>query len=558
MFARNAVFFMFVFVLARGWLPALAGDSPAVSSGYALLIGSNRAGPGQEELRYAHRDAESMAEVLTQIGGYEPARVLVLLDPARDEIISALAKLQEQIRARVDLGEPSQLLFYYSGHARAHALNMGSDEIGLEELRRLLIQKPATVTLAVLDACQTGAISRVKGAEPAADFSYNSVNRLNTAGVAVMASSAASELSQESEILAASYFTSNLVAGLRGAADNDSDGRVTLREAYRYAYNRTLADTAATAVGKQHPTLETELRGKGEMILSWPARASAALVLDKTTAGEVLVQHERGGSIVAELHKVAGEKMRLALPPGKYTVVVRDSNEAFSCDLDLQEGAGTTIDLDYCHAIPPEEAVAKGPQPWREHWGIELGLGAWRSVSDGYSQRLDDFGYEKQLFDFDETFTITAAGLYSINRYLAVGIGFGTLSGGSYRREVYDLDGEQRDQTFDWSAYGIGPFVRGTLPLIDGILNPFLQAGCGLAFGRSVYRDPLQASEVVDDQLHWGYEIFVGAGLNVMIWDNFGIFGQVSYTFAPLVENLMGDIHDSGGPSFVLGIRGAL
>jgi hypothetical protein len=554
--ARNTTFFMFIFALAGGWLPASAGDAP-IANGYALLIGSNLAGPGQEDLRYSHKDAESVAEVLTQLGGYDSSRVHVLLDPARDEIVSALGKLQEQIRARKDRGEPSQFLFYYSGHARANALNMGSDEIGLDELRRWLVQTPATVTLAVLDACQTGAISRIKGAEPAADFSFNSVNLLNTVGVAVMASSAASELSQESEILNSSYFTNNLVIGLRGAADTDSDGRVTLREAYRYAYNSTLADTAATAVGKQHPTLETELRGKGEMILSWPARASAALVLDKKMIGDVLVQHEHGGSVVAELHKAAGEKMRLALPPGGYSVVLRNSEKAFRCDLDLRESAGITINLDECRAIRPEDAVPKGPQPWREHWGVELGFGAWRSVSDAYSQRLDDFGYEKQLFDFDETFTITAAGMYSINRYLAVGLSFNTLSGGSYRREVYDLDGEPRDQTFNWSAYGIGPFVRGTLPLIGGVLNPYLQAGCGLAIGRSVYRDPLQASEVVDDQLHWGYEIFVGAGLNVMIWDNFGVFGQVSYTFAPLVKNLLGDTHDSGGPSFVLGIRGA-
>ena len=63
----------------------------------------------------------------------------------------------------------------------------------------------------------------------------------------VLASSTASELSQESEALRASYFTHHLLSGLRGAADADRDGRVTLSEAYRYAYNRTLVATAATA-----------------------------------------------------------------------------------------------------------------------------------------------------------------------------------------------------------------------------------------------------------------------------------------------------------------------
>ncbi|MDJ0764516.1 MAG: hypothetical protein QNJ97_16180 [Myxococcota bacterium] len=52
------------------------------------------------------------------------------------------------------------------------------------------------------------------------------------------------------------------MVGLRGAADNNQDGRVTLAEVYQYAYNNTLVDTSGTRVGKQHVTLENQLRGK--------------------------------------------------------------------------------------------------------------------------------------------------------------------------------------------------------------------------------------------------------------------------------------------------------
>jgi hypothetical protein len=205
----------------------------------------NRGGPGQTELRFAEDDARHVADLRPALGDVQRA-------------LDSLVLRAAEARRR---GAEAQVLFYYSGHARASALNLGDEEFPLADLRAQLLAMPAAVTIVLLDACQSGAISRIKGAEPTADFSYNSVNRLTTAGIAVMASSSATELSQESESLGSSYFTHHLLVGLRGAGDTDHDGRVTLSEAYRYAYNQTLAATAATAVGSQHATLETGLRG---------------------------------------------------------------------------------------------------------------------------------------------------------------------------------------------------------------------------------------------------------------------------------------------------------
>src|SRR5205085_2833919 len=169
--------------------------------------------------------------------------------------------------------------FYYSGHAKANAFSLGENELAIATLREKLRAIPSTLTLVVLDACQSGQFARTKGTEPAADFSFNSVSRLTTKGIAVMASSSAQELSQESDELRSSYFTHHLVVGLRGAADADGDGRVSLDEAYRYAYRRTLASTAQTQVGGQHVTLETDLAGQGEVPVTYPADARSQLEL---------------------------------------------------------------------------------------------------------------------------------------------------------------------------------------------------------------------------------------------------------------------------------------
>ena len=45
------------------------------------------------------------------------------------------------------------------------------------------------------------------------------------------------EAAQESDRICASYFTHYLVSGFRGAADLSGDGKVTLNEAYQFAFN---------------------------------------------------------------------------------------------------------------------------------------------------------------------------------------------------------------------------------------------------------------------------------------------------------------------------------
>ena len=190
------------------------------------------------------------------------------------------------------------------------------------ELRVQILGLPSTLTIVVIDACQSGAFSRIKGAEPTTDFSFNSVARLNTAGLAVMASSSATELSQESDQLESSYFTHHLLLALRGAGDANQDGKVSLDEAYRYTYNRTLAGTAATAVGAQHATLETALKGKGDVVLTRPSAASSQLFVPAAVEGRLLIQHRSSGSVLAELDKARGSTVRLAMASGAYTVLL--------------------------------------------------------------------------------------------------------------------------------------------------------------------------------------------------------------------------------------------
>ncbi len=537
--------------------PALASTPTGrpQTAAYALVVGSQRAGAGQQPLRYAIADAQRVGSVLTEIGGYAPERVHLLEDPDADEIRAALEAVELKLASHAERDEASAFVFYYSGHARASALSLGTDELPVEELRAHLEGLSATVSVVILDACQSGAISRIKGVEPASSFSYNSVASLNTSGLAVLASSTGSELSQESETIGGSFFTHHLVSGLRGAADDDDDGRVTLSEAYRYAHSRTLISTSSTAVGRQHVTLETELRGRGEMVLTYPAEASAHLELPPELSAEVLVHREPSRTVVAEIYKSKGDRMRLALPPGAYGALVRRGEKVVRCQLAMRANEAAALELSSCRSVEVAAVAKHGVRPtWSPTWSLELAVGAFDARDDKYTERLEDFGYEPGGFWGGGGPQALVSVFYHLDTRFALGITYSTLDNGNFERDAFSSDEEARMTHFDWTAHRLGLTLRAGLPLFDGILTPYGQAGVGLTMART----ELDGEQEDLDETQWGYHLAVGGGLQYMPWRHVGVFGQAEYVYAPTLENLLGDQHDSGGAAIQLGLRGAL
>jgi hypothetical protein len=505
---------------------APAPPDPLRPVAYAVVVGTNRGGPGQGALRYAEQDARRVAELLRQLGGYHPDRVELLQQPEREELFRALGRAAGKLQAHAARGEKSVFLFYYSGHARSSGLNLGPETFPLDQLRGQLVALPSTVVLAVLDACQSGAFSRVKGAEPAADFSYNSVTQLSTAGIAVMASSGASELSQESDRLQSSFFTHHLLAALRGAADLDRDGHVTLAEAYRYSYHRTLADTASTSVGSQHATLETGLRGKGEVVLSYPAQASAQLDLPGPLAGQLLIERRPSGSVIAELHKASGEGMRLALAPGDYRAVWRRDGEVRECRFQLRDGQVTAVDTEGCTVLADETVALKGRGAPHPRWAVDVGFGI--SSGDGYQEAFGDRGFRPRGTIDHLTFDL--AGVRSIGQNLELRLNLRPLDSA---RNVRRFETGEREH-FSWRVFAFGPEARGLVRF--GRLSLYLQLGFGMTLGRTSYTTaldaqdrPTEASQVVHTWFP-GMYVSLANGLMVRLWKNTQLFLQYRYT----------------------------
>jgi hypothetical protein len=473
--------------------------------------------------------------LLGELANYPADRISVVTSPQPQNVLAAIDRLETAVRRDRDAGIPTTVFFYYSGHAKATALNLGTAELDLATLRERLLAVPANLTIVVLDACQSGAFSRVKGAEPAADFSFNSKSRLDASGVAVLASSTGSELSQESDRLKSSYFTHHLLVGLRGAADTSKDGRVTIDEAYRYAYHQTLIATAATAVGSQHVSLEVDLKGHGEVPLSFPQKATAALELPAALAGEVLVERTVARTVIAEIHKAKGSPLRVAVAPGDYVVMIRRDKRLDRCPTSVRGRGVTAIDLATCKPAPYDDGGVKGGARYEHPLAIELGVALGKELGDAFTDRLEDFGYREQFGSLASRLALTAR--YPITRWIEVGGSLAVVGSPRYERDTTDGD----PLTFRWSTTAVSALARINYPLFVR-LRPFGQLAAGVGYGKTTLVDEVGMTH---SDGSFGPVIAATGGLEYDSdwWPRFGASLSYSFAFAPVIENLTGDSH---------------
>ncbi len=357
-------------LLALAWA---AGGAAFEPHRFALLVGSPSAGWGSARLRFAERDARGMREILERLGGVKDEDARLLLSPAADEMRKALGELGERSRAARARGEQTLLLVYYSGHAKDGQLMLGSSRLSFDDLRTALREAPADVRIGIVDSCQAGAIARPKGVRRAPAFDVSRAQTTEPHGLVLIASSAADEDSQESDAIGASYFTHYLASGLMGDADASGDGKVTLAEAYAYAYGRTVASTAGTELGVQHPTYFYDLGGAGDVVLTDLAPAAGGLVFPEALQGEYVIL-DRSHRAVAEVAKTAGKPRRLALAPGQYTVKKRLPSETGLLVGDVVVGAAPAIvDEGGMQRLPLSRDPQKGFGGPR--WSMLMGVG---------------------------------------------------------------------------------------------------------------------------------------------------------------------------------------
>jgi len=366
-----------------GIVDTVAGD---VVRRYALVVGANEGSGDRPTLRFAVSDATRYAAVLLELGGVDEGDAIVLEQPSVGALEKAFETLRERTRVErrtaTRVPRRTELLFYYSGHADERGLLLGDDRYSYRTLRDRMDAVPADVRIAVLDACASGAITRLKGGRRSPAFLADESS--DTRGHAFLTSSSADEAAQESEGIGGSFFTHYLVSGLRGAADASGEGKVTLNEAYQFAFHETLGRTAETRGGAQHPAYDIQLSGTGDVVMTDLRQSSASLVLGLDLDGRFFVRDDRD-QLVAELFKPRGRRVELSLPPGTYEVrCQRPPAEAFLAHAVVKEGASLELGAAQLSPTAPEPTLWRGgPAPPRYAVSgrnrLEVRFGMWRT-----------------------------------------------------------------------------------------------------------------------------------------------------------------------------------
>lgn len=374
---------------------------------FALVAGNDRGGLGTRRLLYAREDARKVWGILTRVGGVAPPDATLLLDATAAELWSSLADLERRGRDAAGRGERTALVVYYSGHAKDGALRLGDTQVGVEALKARLAGAPFDVRIGIFDSCQSGALTRRKGARKAPSFEVDSRDLPRARGLVILTSSAADEDSQESDLIGGSYFSHHLTSGLLGGADKSGDGRVTLSEAYAYAHDRTVADTVDSAAGAQHPTFSYELAGNGDLVLTDViAHREGVLVPGAAPAGTYFLVDSKG-FVAAEIQKLAGAERRIALAPGRYRVKRRLPDRLRIGEIDIPRGAVVALAETALRDAPFSDDPVKGVDSVAAtsaaHWSLAVGGGVqavFRAPTAGLFPAAGILGAEVALRDF--------------------------------------------------------------------------------------------------------------------------------------------------------------
>ncbi len=325
--------------VALALVTVMAVPAHAETHKLGLVIGNNRGSDPARALRYAEQDARKMYAVLTELGGFDASSLELLTGKDATAARQALGRLEQRA---AELGRDATtktlLLIYYSGHADSDALEMGNTTFGFADLLEILRGSRADVRLAIIDSCQSGRLVKAKGGQRGPAYAIHIEDEMASRGYALVTSSAADELSQESTEVRGSLFSHFWISAMRGAADADADGRVTLAEAYAFAYARTLARTSATVGGGQHPMYDFRLSGSGRVVLTHPAGSESALVVTPDHSGRLVVIDEAAQTVVAEAPVDGSAAARFSVPAGRYRVMLLSQAGARSAAVDVPPG----------------------------------------------------------------------------------------------------------------------------------------------------------------------------------------------------------------------------
>ena len=245
---------------------------------WAVVIGISKY-KNIPSLKYAANDAQAFYRYLTEVNGVPRDHIWLILDEE-----ATLDKLRSILgtQLRRQAGKDDTVIIYLAGHGATEKDATSPDGDGLEkyilphnvdpkdfyasampmgEMARIFQRISSERLVFISDTCYSGAsggrtipVVGIRASISGAFFERLSQGK----GRVIITASDANEVSVEKDELKHGVFTFYLLEGLRGKADYDGDGMITIDEIYRYVSTKVPQATGQD----QHPVKKGEMIGQ--------------------------------------------------------------------------------------------------------------------------------------------------------------------------------------------------------------------------------------------------------------------------------------------------------
>jgi hypothetical protein len=244
---------------------------------WAAIIGINDY-KNIRKLKYAVNDAKSFYGLLVNQIKIPPENITLLINQE-----ASLTNLRSTLGTKLksNAGKEDMVIIYFAGHGATEKDVTSQDGDGLEkyllpydadpedlystalpmrEISYIFRRIRSERLIFIADSCYSGTsggrtidLSGIR-----ANISDAFLDRISSGkGTVIITASGANEVSAENDKLQHGVFTYYLIEGLRGKADTDNDGLISVDEAYRY-----VSEQVPRATGQQqHPVKKGMVEG---------------------------------------------------------------------------------------------------------------------------------------------------------------------------------------------------------------------------------------------------------------------------------------------------------
>lgn len=214
---------------------------------FVLIAGVSNYQGTENDLQQSTKDAKSFYELMkTQTND---VTIVTSKNATRKNVLQKLQTIADAAQGG------DCIMLFYSGHGAPGYICLYDEFLGYSDIVNIMKRSAASHKVLIVDACHAGTVST--------DISQHNITEKD--GLICMMGCRPEEYSKENPILGAGFFTQGLIKGLRGKGDDNHDRRITVMEAFKFAY----ADVVKRSQQKQHPQLIAPKSAHNTVLMKW-------------------------------------------------------------------------------------------------------------------------------------------------------------------------------------------------------------------------------------------------------------------------------------------------